>query len=335
MSLVEITAKHNGNLIDKSDREGLLDNEQFQDFHHILVCAIKAFQLERNKERLKIKSVKRADARIKKLKEKLSEIESILKSENVSKASREKIHENIFEIQDEISKALDDNEEPLLAAAAIGLTYMIPTHEVERDIQESYKAITKIIKKTELEPDKKLKIVNEHLYHADDILQGTVKLSQTNKTERFKINQPIDFAVKLLRSKLARNNITIDINIQIKENIVGSSRMISIALLNLLDNSIFWLNKKSKDKHIKITFAEHSKKYFQLVVSDNGPGLRDDIDFLSRPFVTRKTTGMGLGLYICARIAQMHKGKLISLDEFDSTGLQSGANIALLIPKGK
>jgi signal transduction histidine kinase len=302
-------------------------------FYKLIICALKAFQLERNKERLKIKEVKREDARIKKLKAKFSEIESILEKENVTKTSRDKIHEHVFEIQKEISDVIDDAEEPLIVAASIGLTYMIPTHEAERDIQESYKVLMRILKSKEPEPHQKIKIVVEQLQHAEDILQGLVKLSQSSKKERFYINEPIDFAIKLMKPKIIRNEISIETDIKVKKSVIGASRLFSIVLLNMIDNSIFWQRNNHGDKKIKITFADYSKKFYCLIVSDNGPGLTDDIDFLSRPFVTRKSKGMGLGLYICDRVAIMHKGKLISLNEFEFPGLLSGANIALLIPK--
>lgn len=333
IGFIEISSENNPKLIDKSDREGLISNDVFRDFYKIVICALKAFQVERNKERLKIKDVKREDVRIKKLKAKFSKIELILEKENVSKVSREKIHENVFQIQNEISNVIDDAEEPLLVAASIGLTYMIPTHEAERDIQESYKVLTRILKKKELEPNKKIQIIIEQLQHAEDILQGVVKISQDSKKERFYIKESMDFAVKLMRQKMRRNEISIETDIKIKKSVVGASRLFSIILLNLIDNSIFWLNKKQKDKKIKITFSEYSKKFYCLIVSDSGPGINDDIDFLSRPFVTRKSKGMGLGLYICDRIAVMHKGKLISINEFEFPGLLSGANIAILIPK--
>ena len=82
-----------------------------------------------------------------------------------------------------------------------------------------------------------------------------------------------------------------------------------------------------------MSYVNYNTKFNALIVSDNGPGFEDNLEYLTNPFVTRKTRGMGLGLYICNRISLMHKGKLMILDEFEFPGLLSGANLAFLIPK--
>jgi len=70
-----------------------------------------------------------------------------------------------------------------------------------------------------------------------------------------------------------------------------------------------------------------------LVVSDNGPGFEDDdLSLLTLPFFTRKPKGMGLGLYIADRIANMNNGKLKILEEGEISGLMPGANIGVILP---
>jgi signal transduction histidine kinase len=48
---------------------------------------------------------------------------------------------------------------------------------------------------------------------------------------------------------------------------------------------------------------------FQIVISDTGTGIPDDIlDSLFDPFVKGKDQGIGLGLSISLRIAELHHG---------------------------
>lgn len=332
---VEINSRQNPSLVDKSDREGLIDNDQFQDFKSLVKCALQFFQVERNKERLKIKAVQREDARVKKLKSSFSNLTSLLDETNISTDVKEKIHDTIFEIKKTIDRTLEDLEEPLLAAAALGLTYMIPTHEAEREIQNSYNTLNDLIRGTDKNPFAKIKTVIKQLHRANEVLQGIVKLSQTTKDEeRFWIKEPIEFVIEIMRNKAKRENIEVVSNMEIKKTTVGAQRLYEILLLNLIDNSMYWLKtQKNTDRKIKISFIDYDRKYDALIVSDNGPGLEDELEFITNPFVTRKTKGMGLGLYICDRIARNHKGKLKSFDEFDHPGLLSGANIGFLIPK--
>jgi len=197
------------------------------------------------------------------------------------------------------------------------------------------KDLEEIIKTNIRNPQGKIKTVIEQLRQAEEILRGIVSISQAVKDdERFKLKNTIDFAINLMRQRLTRNEITIETNYQTDPTIVGSHRLIAVMLMNLIDNSIFWLNSQKKSNRIiKISLIDYDKNFYAIIVSDNGPGIHDDLDLLTRPFVTRKTKGMGLGLYICDRIATMHDGKLKALNEFDMPGLLSGANITFLIPK--
>ena len=335
LGVVEISTKNNPNLVDKSDREGLIDNDEFQDFRELVQCALKFFQNERDKERLKIKKIKREDVKIQKLSKQFAKLTKILDEENISPAVKDKIKENIFETKTIFEKILEESEEPLIAAASLGLTYMIPTHEAQRDIHEGYRLLGKLSEKADKSLQKEIKIVVKQLEMADEILQGIVKISQgTQNEERFKLSVPINFAIDIMKQKAKRNNIEISYDIKIKESIAGTERLFSILLLNIIDNSIYWLNTQSNaGKKIKVSYVNYDTKFNALIVSDNGPGFEDNLEYLTNPFVTRKTRGMGLGLYICDRISLMHKGKLMILDEFEFPGLLSGANLAFLIPK--
>jgi len=335
LGFVEISTKNNQNLIDKSDREGLIDNDEFRDFYELVQCALQFFKTERNKERLKIKKIKREDVRVQKLSKQFSELMTILDEEKIRPSAKIKIQKNIFETRKTFEKILEDAEEPLIAAASLGLTYMIPTHEAQRDIHEGYRILEKLVKNTGVNFQREIKTVIRQLEQADQILQGIVKISQaTQDEERFKMSIPVDFAVDIMKQKADRNNIKIFTDIKIKRSLLGAERLFSVLLLNMIDNSIYWLNTKEiKDKQIKISFVNYDNKFDALIVSDNGPGFEDNLEYLTNPFVTRKTKGMGLGLYICDRVATMHKGKLKILDEFKFPGLLSGANIAFLIPK--
>lgn len=65
----------------------------------------------------------------------------------------------------------------------------------------------------------------------------------------------------------------------------------------------------------------------EIIVEDNGPGVRDDIKpHLFDPFVTSKSTGSGLGLALVAKMISDHGGTI----EFDSHN--SGTTFRILLP---
>ncbi len=74
------------------------------------------------------------------------------------------------------------------------------------------------------------------------------------------------------------------------------------ALTNLLDNA-----STAPRLHIG---AERADGVVRLVISDDGPGIPDDIrDRLFEPFVSRSPGGTGLGLVIVSRIMAAHGGR--------------------------
>jgi signal transduction histidine kinase len=59
--------------------------------------------------------------------------------------------------------------------------------------------------------------------------------------------------------------------------------------------------------------ARHSKRRsnLEIIVHDNGPGVGPEIvDRIFEPLTSSKEQGLGLGLSICASIAETHGGRL-------------------------
>jgi signal transduction histidine kinase len=67
----------------------------------------------------------------------------------------------------------------------------------------------------------------------------------------------------------------------------------------------------------------------QVTVADGGCGIPAvDLDRIFQPFVTTKSSGMGMGLAICRSVAESHRGRLWA----ESDG--HGATFHLLVPVG-
>jgi hypothetical protein len=61
----------------------------------------------------------------------------------------------------------------------------------------------------------------------------------------------------------------------------------------------------------KTARAEMTEGGVQISVSDNGPGLTDEVrSKLFEPFLSTKASGMGVGLSVCKTIITSHKGRI-------------------------
>jgi len=333
---IEITTEQNPMLLDKTDREGLIDNESFKDFISLIKSALTEFEAERFIDR---RELKRKTGRI--------QLGSVYKdtfsqnfvalsrmlgqSSQIDGETRLAAQRLITEAREAFEKVLARNEQPLLVAASIGLTYMIPTHEIQRDLHAALKLLPDISTGEEDGPNK-IREVTSLLKNADSTVRGMSKLMQQSQQEE--IARPLkvaNTALQLLRSKCQRNKIIAEVEGLDSIKVKGSERMLTVLLLNFLDNSIYWLLKMNEnERRIKILVRKENEDCL-LIVSDSGPGFEDDIEIVTLPFFSRKPNGMGLGLYIAERIAKMNGGQLKIFQQNELPGLLPGANIAVVL----
>jgi C4-dicarboxylate-specific signal transduction histidine kinase len=86
--------------------------------------------------------------------------------------------------------------------------------------------------------------------------------------------------------------------------------------MNIIDNSIYWLDTiytENKGIYVK-SFKEDNSTCLLFV--DNGPGFKDEISDLVRPFFSRKSDGIGIGLYLIDTI-MMQYGKVDIITDFE------------------
>jgi PAS domain S-box-containing protein len=79
---------------------------------------------------------------------------------------------------------------------------------------------------------------------------------------------------------------------------------------NLVRNSLEAMKLQPR-RELTVTTAACGDGYLELIVSDSGPGVGDEMkSSLFEPFMTTKPGGMGLGLSICKSIVEAHGGHI-------------------------
>ena len=81
-------------------------------------------------------------------------------------------------------------------------------------------------------------------------------------------------------------------------------------VINLIDNAIEVLSGQPGPRRVNVRTA-NDPGFVLIEVEDNGPGISEEIRArLFTPFVTSKKSGLGIGLAICAEIAEDHNGTI-------------------------
>lgn len=97
-------------------------------------------------------------------------------------------------------------------------------------------------------------------------------------------------------------------------------------LLNLLVNA---RDACAAGGKVRVSVNRTSAGRAEIVVEDDGRGIaREELDRVFEPFHTSKTRGLGLGLFLCERIASLHNGTIRA----ESDGPGRGARFVVTLP---
>jgi len=116
------------------------------------------------------------------------------------------------------------------------------------------------------------------------------------------------------RPRFARVNVTPFFQVAVDvPNVIGDLRSLDQVFTNLISNAVEAMSKTGGTLAIKISEgpALGTRSQVEITVSDNGPGIPDDVrDRIFEPFVTTNSRGNGLGLAITKRIVTAHHGSI-------------------------
>ena len=110
-------------------------------------------------------------------------------------------------------------------------------------------------------------------------------------------------------------------------------RYLDRLLTNLIENALKYSKEAGSPVEVKV--AELGEK-FQVEVMDSGIGIPEaDIPHLFEPFYrvdksrNKNTGGFGLGLFLVARICQLHRGSIVAKNRENA----KGASFTVILPK--
>ncbi len=308
-------------LVEKTNREGFVENEATKALRKAILFSILQIEAERNKDKLRLRA---AYSGAKKREPVLDDLADLRK-----KLEKKKLLKEFGKDIEKIETNFRDIREKLLTSAGAGLSLSIVIHEIQRIINE-LKAITKqdhggariknlVDRLSELTEGYAVLVRQEgklNLKASDLIKQGLFNVNYRLKAHK----------VEVINGVTAKNDFKINC----------SRRLIVGAIMNLVDNSIWWMeNKNPVKKYLFVSASQELKEGPAIIIGDNGSGFTDELEYMVQPFFTRKVDGMGLGLHIVDEVMKVHKGKIKILEAGDIRLPPEikGAVIALVFPK--
>jgi nitrogen-specific signal transduction histidine kinase len=315
VGIIHLSSLGNSKLQDQSNREGLIVNDQYDEFYHLVNSAISLFARERKKDKLNIDKVSRS----KKLDDSVTEsIAALIKKIENNNHSFLYLND-IKKVESIYKNKINDILERYMMAAAIGISYSIPIHEMKNRLN-SIRYIIDDIEKNPLQQDKLLRQLHEYVKDTEDIVNAVTSIMSRQKSQKVNLYKVANNIKLLKESDLNKYNIDYEIRGDNKLCVRAVPGLLNSILLNLVDNSIYWLRvklnealeKKSSFKPrilIELIQENHTKGILKL--SDNGSGFEDPFELLIEPYYSRKSDGLGLGLYLVSEIMIRFGGHII------------------------
>jgi len=306
----------NPNLIDKTDREGLIDNEGFellrQSVYFLLSkCEKKRFELrhENTLGKGKITISQYFD-------------NSALKSfaENLPEESKKEFNLVIKERED--SKIL--MEEWALGRdrmATMGLLGAGFAHEGKSAlalINDTYPLIRNSIDDIPSHLQEKIRKMVEGATLLNKLFNEFSPFIrfQQKQIREIRIIKTIESIEFLFGTKLRDSGIDFKKSVSDKTFIRANTTDVYIVLSNIVDNAIYWLNaSKTVNKIIEIRVREDNEKVI-IEIADSGPGFEDaDSEIVFSTGYSTKPDGFGLGLSIVKDIVEYYGGSITASED--------------------
>lgn len=319
---VSLTTESSGTLIEKTNREGFIENNAFFALKDAVIYALTQIEAERGKDKERVRKAYSRASQREPVVEDVAELREELKKRNLT--------QDLGKYVDRIESQFVEVRDRLLTAAGAGLTLTTVIHEVEKIIKELVQSVKGGAPRPRLE---------SLITHLAQMVDGLAFLARNsaNKTEKASIL--ISQALFNSEYRLRAHGIQMINGLDEGDKdfpVKCSRRLIVSTLMNLVDNSIYWLENKGGDRKqicVGTTFDIDNKP--AIYVADNGPGFTDPPEYLVQPFITRRPGGMGLGLHLANEVAKLHHGQLVFPEPSD-IGLQrklDGAIVAIVFPE--
>ena len=336
LGAVHLSLESSDGLIEKTNREGFVENDACDRLRRIVLGALGALEEERqiDKERIRQFTEKPSDPTVSRIEKPIQELRRALAKHDVADTFERYVAK--------IEQDYVNMQETLLTAGMSGLNLAVVFHEVERGVRALHQVIV---------DGRDMEAAANQAQELMRVLDGFSTLLRRDSKKRYRAHELVAAARKFNVLRLRHHRIQFSCPLLEHVNLDFSSTfsfgLVLGALNNLIDNALYWLrvrwpelleDGKKSDRRLFVGTSNDFEYGPAIVIADNGTGFQGDLpDHLVRPFFTRKPDGMGLGLYYANLAMELNGGHLAfpGRDEVDIPDEYDGAVVAMIFKARK
>lgn len=314
---VSLDLSQSRDLVEKTNREGFVDTLAYSLFREAVLRSIEQIEAERNQDKARIRQAYSKGRFREPVLADLSAVREVVERKNVKE---------ITPYLDRIESDFTAIRDRFLTSASAGLSLTIVIHEVEKGIANLEKAAEQFGAAPQ---------VISMARHLAELVEGLGALARRSGDSREKATALVRTA--LFNTELRLEGHAVDVTRNLRKDFEAkcSKRLVVATIMNLIDNSIWWLDNKWSPRSkvgVKKIYMGTSHDFTEgpaIIVADNGPGFSDPPEYLVEPFMSRKPDGMGLGLHLADQVMKVQGGKLL-FPESDDVALPAGFDGAIV-----
>lgn len=317
---VDITRKNTDGLVEKTNREGFVDNKHYQRFKDIVASIVYDFSHKVQNDKARIKRLYGKAKQNLKSDSIFEDIIDTIDSSNISEVIKTEIKDGLYLYKEQ----LDYIKGVLFNVSVNAMDYLTIFH----DLEDQLIVIKDRISKLTTDPES-LRNLEETI----DFVKNHNNIIRDKDIKNYNVNVLIDGILYEERYKLSKNNIILKTDFSKTKNLMIKLHRSSVKRIinNIISNSIYWTALNEKKIILVKTDAVEDK--LTITIDDNGPGFDGDIEYLKEPFVTKKTVdepGIGLGLFIIKELMNNSNGNVVFNNESEIE--KNGARVILEFP---
>lgn len=310
---VKINRDSSDGLVEKTNREGFIENNSYFDFVEAINYALFLFVMQRNIDKIRLSDIYKKYKSIEPVISELKNLENLVDRKIKDTSSKNEILKNIYRISEQYKQV----KEILIKSANAGLNIGSVIHTLDKLLSQLIGCIQR---------DEKKKAIEISLL-LEKIIRGYSAMLKRSDISLHSLNEIVNIALDNYEFRFLDHKIDVisnhnDSNL---EAYLAKAESISV-ITNLLDNAIYWVSsKENKNRKISIFITDQIKGYNSIIVSDNGPGFNLPLDVATEPFQTGKphNIGSGLGLHVAKEMMIAMKGKLLLISDANEINFPS------------
>ena len=338
---VSISAKHNPQIEDTSDRERLASCIEVTEFEEILKAVVALLENERGVDRVKPDREKPMNDLFDGLSAEELVAEVIALSEEGVEASETVPLLRAFSSSLDLArKTIQDRFVYYSRLATVGTIAQMLVHEI-RNRTTVFGSFLEFIK-NRFGPFKD-KDIEEEFRSTDSAVDALERLADTfaplasrgfrRRKRQSVLEDQIRNCLTLQRGEIKKKNIQCSVPDSATTVAVDPGELDAI-ILNLITNAIYWMGdvpKENRELEFLLTQISEGERV-RMWINDTGPGLNaEDVERVFWPGVTRKPGGIGMGLTVASELVAAYGGRMST----KHPGKKGGASFAFDLPLRK